>query len=40
MMQQSEERMKAMEDVDTMISKALKLIDEWEEEPKTRKLAD
>ena len=32
--------MKAMEDVDTMISKALKLIDEWEEEPKTRKTAD
>lgn len=28
-----------MEDVDTMISKALKLIDEWEEE-KTRKTAD
>ena len=28
-----------MEDVDTFISKALKLIDEWEEE-KTRKTAD
>lgn len=28
-----------MEDVDTMISKALKLIDQWEEE-KTRKTAD
>lgn len=29
-----------MEDIDTMISRALKLIDEWEEEPRTRKLAD
>ena len=29
----------SMEDVDTLISKALKLIDEWEEE-KTRKTAD
>ena len=40
MMQQNEERMKAMEDVDTLISKVLKLIAEWEEEPKTRKTAD
>ena len=29
-----------MEDIDTLISKALKLIDEWEEEPRTRKTAD
>ena len=29
-----------MEDVDTLISKALKLIDEWEEEPRTRHTAD
>lgn len=29
-----------MEDVDTLISKALKLIAEWEEEPKTRHTAD
>ena len=29
-----------MEDVDTLISRALKLIDEWEEEPKTRHTAD
>ena len=29
-----------MEDVDTLISKALKLIDVWEEEPRTRKTAD
>ena len=29
-----------MEDVDTLISKALKLIDVWEEEPKTRHTAD
>lgn len=29
-----------MEDIDTLISKALKLIDTWEEEPRTRKLAD
>ena len=29
-----------MEDIDTLISKALKLIDEWEEEPKTRYTAD
>ena len=29
-----------MEDVDTLISKALKLIDQWEEEPRTRKTAD
>lgn len=29
-----------MEDVDTMISKALKLIDEWQSEPRTRKTAD
>lgn len=29
-----------MEDVDTLISKALKLIDEWQAEPRTRKLAD
>ena len=29
-----------MEDVDTLISKALKLIDTWEEEPKTRHTAD
>ena len=29
-----------MEDVDTLISKALKLIDICEEEPKTRKTAD
>ena len=29
-----------MEDVDTLISKALKLIDEWEEEPRTRHIAD
>ena len=32
--------MKTMEDVDTLISKALKLIAEWEEEPKTRHTAD
>ena len=29
-----------MEDVDTLISKALKLIAEWEEEPRTRHTAD
>ena len=29
-----------MEDIDTLISKALKLIDQWEEEPKTRHTAD
>lgn len=29
-----------MEDVDTIISKVLKLIDQWEEEPRTRKTAD
>ena len=29
-----------MEDIDTMVSRALKLIDAWEEEPRTRKLAD
>ena len=29
-----------MEDVDTLISKALKLIDVWEEEPRTRHTAD
>ena len=29
-----------MEDVDTLISKALKLIDQWEEEPRTRHIAD
>lgn len=39
MTQQTEERTKAMEDIDTIICKALKLIDEWEEE-KTRKTAD
>ena len=29
-----------MEDVDTLISKALKLIDQWEEESRTRRTAD
>ena len=29
-----------MEDVDTLISKSLKLIDTWEEEPRTRHIAD
>ena len=29
-----------MEDVDTLISKALKLIDQWEEETRTRHTAD
>ena len=29
-----------MEDVDTLISKALKLIAEWEEKPRTRHTAD
>ena len=29
-----------MEDVDTLISKSLKLIAEWEEEPRTRHIAD
>lgn len=29
-----------MQDIDTIISKTLKLIDEWQSEPKTRKTAD
>ena len=36
----SAERKTTMEDVDTLISKALKLIDTWEEEPRTRHTAD
>lgn len=29
-----------MYDIDTLISKALKLIDSWETEPRTRRTAD
>lgn len=39
-MKETNKRKTTMEDVDTLISKALKLIDVWEEEPRTRHTAD
>ena len=39
-MKETNKRKTTMEDIDTLISKALKLIDVWETDPRTRHTAD